>query len=139
MPCGVVSPSHLCLYITGLLSEDQCKARDARRKSKQKPVIKKEAPSPDSHEHGVEAIDLRPEPVALRRSSSISFSQGDSSSDTNPLMKMPLHHQETVKNLLLLQEKYEFPEEDAVKRATVCDHNGWRRVCVCVHVDGGVA
>ncbi|XP_025093973.1 ecdysone receptor-like isoform X4 [Pomacea canaliculata] len=101
-----------------LLSEDQCKARDARRKSKQKPVIKKEAPSPDSHEHGVEAIDLRPEPVALRRSSSISFSQGDSSSDTNPLMKMPLHHQETVKNLLLLQEKYEFPEEDAVKRAT---------------------
>ena len=106
--------------MTGLLSEDQCKARDARRKSKQKPGIKKEVASPDSNE-GVDtalsAVTDVHTPLSLSNPSASSFA-GDSSED-NPLMLMPAHHRETLNTLMILQEKFEFPDEENVKVASV--------------------
>ncbi|KAL8602892.1 hypothetical protein ACOMHN_026852 [Nucella lapillus] len=108
-----------------LLSEDQCKARDARRKSKQKACssVKKEVvASPDSNESVDPTPSVESNKVPLTRTLStasiVSSPPGDSSSDDNPLSLMPQPHQDVIKALIVLQEKFEFPDLQDVQQAT---------------------
>ncbi|XP_076439775.1 ecdysone receptor-like [Babylonia areolata] len=111
-----------------LLSEDQCKARDARRKSKQKTSVKREVvASPDSNESVEPPPSVEPPSTKLTRtlstlSTASSLSSpppyGGDSSEENPLGHMPQRHQDVVKTLMILQEKFEFPDEQEVQQAT---------------------
>ncbi|CAG5131205.1 unnamed protein product, partial [Candidula unifasciata] len=98
-----------------LLSDDQCKARDARRKAKQKYVPKKEVHSPDSYEH---SSDAESNPF-LSFSSSVSTSTGIGSPCSlsedflDPLRKLTTEQKELVETLVSLQEKYEFADQQS--------------------------
>ena len=76
--------------------------------------------SPDSNE-GVDTalsnvMDIQT-PLSLSTPSGSSF-PGDSSED-NPLTLMPRVHQDILRTLMVLQEKFEFPDEQEIKQATV--------------------
>lgn len=100
-----------------LLSEDQCKARDARRKSKARPSIKKEVVSPDSNE-GVESLTSNPTLETLN-SPSMSPALEDGNMESNRGCMENEDHWKIILELLKLQEKFELPETDKVELATV--------------------
>lgn len=107
-----------------LLSEDQCKARDARRKAKQRFVPKKEVHSPDSYcglSSDIEPITLTPnldiKPSFFSFPSTASTSSGAGSpcsvSDDipDPMKKLTDQQREIIEKLVALQDKYEFADE----------------------------
>ncbi|KAL8617729.1 hypothetical protein ACOMHN_053562 [Nucella lapillus] len=119
-----------------LLSEYQCQLRLERRK-KQKgssSSYRKDSSvaSPDSNENP--DMDVKPSigslnaamvassssstaPSSSSSSGPSSSSAGDTSAD-NPLLLMPQEHQDVVKTLMILQQKFEFPDEQEVEKAT---------------------
>ncbi|BFZ01309.1 hypothetical protein BsWGS_04348 [Bradybaena similaris] len=108
-----------------LLSEDQCKARDARRKAKQKYVPKKEAHSPDSYEHSSDVDTIFLESHLETKNPFLSFSSAVSTSsgigspcspldeDLDPMKKLTVEHRELVETLVALQDKYEFADQQS--------------------------
>ena len=130
MTCDVV--------VSGLLSEDQCKARDARRKSKHRPTVKREDAIPDSNDgcnsdhvsasfmslggamaeagEGCSGGDV---PVLLGSPSVSSVLVREMVGPENPLAEMPSDLQQVLRFLLVLQDKFEFPTESEVRAATV--------------------
>ncbi|KAK7109353.1 hypothetical protein V1264_013407 [Littorina saxatilis] len=101
-----------------LLSEDQCKARDARRKAKARPMVKKEVASPDSNESvEISNLDIKP-PLPLSSAGSSVSSPPAESFDDDPMSQMPEHYRNVLKNLMFLQAKFEFPDEQDIAEAT---------------------
>jgi hypothetical protein len=105
-----------------LLSEDQCKARDARRKSKQKPTIKKEVASPDSNEgtFGDTASSMSDPRTPPAPTAPTLTPPSDGIIEGDPLCMLNAAHSDLIRNLTTLQEKLEFPNPEEVERATVC-------------------
>lgn len=107
------------------MSEDQCKARDARRKAKQKFVPKKEVQSPDSYEHSsdVDTIvldshtDTKPHFQSFSSAASTSSGPGSPNSVTDeyidPMRKLNQEHRELIEILVALQDKYEFADQQS--------------------------
>ncbi|KAK6165898.1 hypothetical protein SNE40_022715 [Patella caerulea] len=94
-----------------LLSDEQCKARDARRKAKAKVNPAKIDTSPDSNSkpeitklpsHSINNYYINPMTVI----------------DNDPTTKMEPEHQQLIKNIVALQDKYEFPDEGNVEKVT---------------------
>lgn len=114
----------------GLLSEDQCKARDARRKAKRF-VPKKEVHSPDSYgaSSDMDTIPLMPQldikPVLLSFPSTASTSSGAGSpcsftdESVDPMRKLTTEQREAIEKLVALQDKYEFADEEKYDEALV--------------------
>ncbi|CAG5128467.1 unnamed protein product, partial [Candidula unifasciata] len=110
-----------------LLSEDQCKARDARRKAKQKFVLKKEVHSPDSYGgHSSEAdtvslvphIDTKPSFLTFPSMASSCSDAGESpcsmpDDSTDPMRKLTKEHRDFIEILVALQDKYEFADQQS--------------------------
>ncbi|RUS82889.1 hypothetical protein EGW08_009354 [Elysia chlorotica] len=88
-----------------LLSDDQCRARDARRKAKQRFMPKKEVQSPDSHYGQI--------PASPGSSAGIPGSPAmDFSPPIDPLQAMNPLQADTIKKLVALQDKYEFAKPE---------------------------
>ncbi|XP_055900710.1 ecdysone receptor-like isoform X2 [Biomphalaria glabrata] len=113
-----------------LLSEDQCKARDARRKAKQRFQPKQEVQSPDSYGgHSSETdtvpymppIDIKPNFFSFPSSSSSHSGGGSPSSVTEeccyPMKKLSDQQRETIETLVALQDKYEFADSESYEKA----------------------
>ncbi|KAH9492466.1 hypothetical protein Btru_029169 [Bulinus truncatus] len=114
-----------------LLSEDQCKARDARRKAKQRYVPKKEVQSPDSFGGGHSSesdtvtyaplVDTKPNFFSLSSTASTYVGAASPISLTDeicdPLKKIDDHQRQQIENLVALQEKYEFADEESYETA----------------------
>jgi ecdysone receptor len=88
-----------------LLSDDQCKARDARRKARQKLIAAQSGDevsqqSPDSNTHPQASVDM------------------PGVAECSPLELLPRHHREVIKNIVLYQDKFELPDEEDVQRVT---------------------
>ncbi|ESO82067.1 hypothetical protein LOTGIDRAFT_170342 [Lottia gigantea] len=99
-----------------LLSDEQCKARDARRKAKAKVNPVKTEPIPDSN-------GLSPE----SKQRSVGDRNGGTQSvytnpltviNSNPMNKVAHHHRQLIEEVCRLQDKYEFPDEADVDKAT---------------------
>lgn len=87
--------------------------------------------TPDSNEGTEPSPDIKP-PPSVPNLGSVSPPLGDSSLD-NPLTRMPEEHQKVIQRLLMLQEKFEFPDEEDVKQATVSAHVSFRPLmAVCI-------
>lgn len=118
-------------FSQGLLSEDQCKARDARRKAKQKYVPKKEAHSPDSYEHSSDIDTIFLESHLETKNPFLSFSSNVSTSSgigspcspldeyCDPMKKLTPEHRELVETLVALQDKYEFADQQSYEETLV--------------------
>ncbi|XP_059152482.1 ecdysone receptor-like isoform X2 [Physella acuta] len=111
-----------------LLSEDQCKARDARRKAKRF-VPKKEVHSPDSYgaSSDMDTMPMMPQldikPVLLSFPSTASTSSGAGSpcsftdESVDPMRKLTTEQREAIEKLVALQDKYEFADEEKYDEA----------------------
>lgn len=124
-----------------MLSDEQCKARDARRKSKQRVTTPKkmEPPPPTpvpeafSPECNVIQKSLILEPLQgtqqscelLPLSALPSTTTPYSVKDSQPIMKVSEDTAKLVEKLVRLQDKYEFPEESKVERALVSAYNNY--------------
>ena len=96
-----MSQSHEILLFTGLLSDDQCKARDARRKAKQKLSKKTDTNIEEKEKTSPTSSNNKTLPIGIK--------------DNDPVSKLSDQQQELIKNLVYYQEKYEYPDEDYIK------------------------
>lgn len=122
-----------------MLSEDQCKARDARRKAKQKFVLKKEAHSPDSYGHSSEVdtvhlvphIDTKPSLPTYPSMTSSCSDAGESpcsmlDDSIDPMKKLTQEQKEFIEILVALQDKYEFADQQSYEETLVRNiHSGF--------------
>ncbi|KAL5006605.1 hypothetical protein ScPMuIL_015411 [Solemya velum] len=101
-----------------LLSDEQCKARDTRRKAKQRTVPKISESSGDSFNcsnsvlDGVfdeKVIDTKPQ-ITLPPETII---------EDEPLLKTKPEYRELIEKIVFLQNKYEFPDDDIVASVEV--------------------
>ncbi|XP_005101764.3 ecdysone receptor [Aplysia californica] len=114
-----------------LLSEDQCKARDARRKAKQRFVPKKEVHSPDSFGNSMDSdskqtvlsVDVKPSLSSLPSLPSVPSTSSSVGSPSSVTEEMPdimkrLHsdQHERIVFLVSLQDKYEFADPDSYEK-----------------------
>lgn len=92
-----------------LLSDDQCKARDARRKAKQKLHKKTDANS---------SKDEKTLPLANESSTSNNKLPDKKKTigikNSDPVSQLSEEQQELIKNLVYYQEKYEYPDENCI-------------------------
>lgn len=113
-------------FDTGLLSEEQCKARDARRKAKQRYTQnvnessseKKPALNPECNSNSGEAT----EPAKAQSPPEVKFSSSLSPYaiiDPRPIVSVSEDTRKLVEKLVKLQDKFEFPEESKVNSAIV--------------------
>lgn len=97
-----------------LLSDEQCKARDARRKAKQK---KMEKPAPVVAQDS-DSLDSRPSCEYEKRD--LKFSSTLSPYTVvydRPIESIPEDTHKLIEKIVRLQDKYEFPDEDKVNDA----------------------
>lgn len=90
-----------------LLSDEQCKARDARRKKKKQPD--EQQPSPDSNSE--------------RRSYGPSTSCTQEAICSNPMEKLPTEVGKLVETVVAYQNKFELPTEEDVEKISVSVYN----------------
>ncbi|XP_045169068.1 ecdysone receptor-like isoform X2 [Mercenaria mercenaria] len=95
-----------------LLSEEQCKARDVRRKQKSTKVkkISESTNSPESlSEKFDEAVDCKEK---VKTKANI---RPETIIDTEPLLRVQEDTKTLVEKVVFLQDKYEFPDEAVIK------------------------
>ncbi|XP_046371013.1 ecdysone receptor-like isoform X1 [Haliotis rufescens] len=100
-----------------LLSEEQCKARDARRKAKSRvPQIPKKAESPDGNSFSPDSEsryqEFKPD---------INIMPGTAILIDNPLTKIGNEQRLLIEKLCRLQDKFEFPDERDITKATIIE------------------
>lgn len=107
----------LCYLFAGLLSEEQCKARDVRRKQKStKTKRTSETNSPESvidskcDISSVDSKDFVKTKVKLKPETII---------ESEPLTKVNEDTKKLVEKVVFLQDKYEFPDEQVIKSVDV--------------------
>lgn len=90
-----------------LLSDDQCKARDARRKAKKKlskkpdtNIEEKTFTSPNDSLPNSDKLSSKILPIDVK--------------NTDPLANLSQQQQELIKNLVYYQEKFEYPDESYI-------------------------
>lgn len=113
-------------YFSGLLSEEQCKARDARRKAKQRYTQnvhegsseKKPALNPEcSNSNSGEGIETKAQsPPEVKFASTLS---PYAIIDSRPIQSVCEDTRKLIEKLVKLQDKFEFPEESKVNNAIV--------------------
>lgn len=113
-------------YLSGLLSEEQCKARDARRKAKQRYTQnvhegsseKKPALNPEcSNSNSGEGIETKAQsPPEVKFASTLS---PYAIIDSRPIQSVCEDTRKLIEKLVKLQDKFEFPEESKVNDAIV--------------------
>ena len=95
---------------TGLLSDDQCKARDVRRKARQK--VQKPQPTqvdlPDSQQTPDSDSSIGQCPPLLTPDLNI-----------NPLEQMPQEQREMLEKLVVYQDEFELPREEDLQKISV--------------------
>ena len=97
---------------TGLLSDDQCKARDVRRKARQK--VQR------SNSGAADQSDMTLDPP----SSQVKAEVRSPALTSDPLEALCADHQELLEKIVLYQDEFELPSEEDVKRVSV---SGTRR------------
>ena len=98
------------MLLSGLLSDEQCKARDVRRKAridlKRKQNVDESQDSPDS----VNTNSGSPNPVKIEKVTT---------TDLNPMDHISPDERELVEKIVLYQEEFELPKEEDVQKLTV--------------------
>lgn len=89
-----------------LLSDDQCKARDVRRKARQK-VQRRNSGAADQS-------DMTPDPADSQVKAEVSSPPLTS----DPLEALCRNHQELLEKIVLYQDEFELPSEEDVKRVS---------------------
>ncbi|XP_064614231.1 ecdysone receptor-like [Liolophura sinensis] len=100
-----------------LLSDEQCKARDARRKAKLRST--KNVSSPDSGASPISLGDsmsaMGPSPPSTPKDMREPMSPG-TVVERSPLQFMAEEQRKLIENLVLMQDKYEVPDQEAVSQ-----------------------
>jgi hypothetical protein len=107
---------YCCIILfTGLLSEEQCKARDVRRKQKSTKVKKnsESVNSPESVADKYEDVDSK-EKVKVKANI-----RPETIIDNEPLLRVKEDTKTLVEKVVFLQDKYEFPDEAVIKSVNV--------------------
>ncbi|KAJ8314271.1 hypothetical protein KUTeg_008832 [Tegillarca granosa] len=116
------------MWMRRLLSDEQCKARDARRKAKQRttpkpqPVVENKTESNSQDLFSDFHYDKPPSSVASEMKFSRTLSHY-AIVDNKPIEKMSEDSYKLIDKLVRLQDKYEFPDEEEVNAAIDIDTN----------------
>ena len=103
------------MVTAGLLSEEQCKARDVRRKQKTKGSSKKGEGSPEPFTQ-LNDKDLEDNKANVKLAANLS---SNIIIEEEPLSKVTEHTKTLVEKIVYLQDKYEFPDEQVIKSISV--------------------
>jgi hypothetical protein len=101
----------LC-WRTGLLSDEQCKARDVRRKARQRaPTSRRNqrVSSSGTDNFVLDALVTPPQST-----------EGESGTTSNPLDRLSPDVSDLIRKLVHYQDMYELPKEDDYKNVQVC-------------------
>ena len=94
-------------HLAGLLSDDQCKARDARRKARQK-VQRSNSGVADQSDETCGSVD-----------SMIKTEVASPPLACDPLELLSIDQRELLEKIVLYQDEFELPNEEDVKRVSV--------------------
>lgn len=112
---AVIVTESFCFPFLGLLSEEQCKARDVRRKQKSSKSKKhSESNSPESVVSKSDELTDSKEKVKAN-----SCIRPETIIDPEPLLKCNEDTKTLVEKVVFLQDKYEFPDEAVIKSVNV--------------------
>lgn len=104
------------LFFPGLLSEEQCRARDVRRKQKSTKIKKSDTNSPETPPGQIERSDSEDCKEKIKSKLNI---KAETIIDDEPLNKVGEGTKKLVEKVVFLQDKYEFPDENVSKNINV--------------------
>ena len=112
------------MHGTGLLSEEQCKARDVRRKARQKTSKYPGSGGGGGGGGGTDMADSQQSPDSNTVSTPTAAAQAPKSDAlpstvANPLDYVSSEHRELIEKLVHYQEKFELPSEDDIRKISV--------------------
>jgi len=105
-----------CPTFPGLLSEEQCKARDVRRKQKSTKIRKSETNSPETPPGIIERSDSEDCKEKIKSKVNV---KAETIIDEEPLNKVGDDTKKLVEKVVFLQDKYEFADENVLKTINV--------------------
>lgn len=100
--------------VSGLLSEEQCRARDVRRKQKSTKIKKTDTNSPETPPGPIERSDSEDCKDKIKK-----VVKAETIIDEEPLSKVGEDTKKLVEKVVYLQDKYEFADETVLKQVNV--------------------
>ena len=98
-----------------MLSEEQCKARDVRRKAKSRSTPRK-SDSMDSSPMSVKSIEVEDCKESVKLKASV---RPETIVEAEPISKVSEDTKILIEKCVFLQDKYEFPDEQIIQSVNV--------------------
>ena len=100
---------------TGLLSEEQCKARDVRRKAKTRTTPRK-SDSMEGSPMSVKSLEIEDSKESVKLKASV---RPETIVEAEPISKVSEDTKILIEKCVFLQDKYEFPDEQIIQSVNV--------------------